>query len=288
MSTLQEVKKRIKSIEKTKKITNAMQMVAGAKLYKTTEKLNHAREMFKSFYHILTANNYFLFPEENRLWQGKKSVKNIGIIMLSSDKGLCGSFNTFIFKEFQTFLQEKRNVRAMVIGKKGIAFARKKEISLILEKKEFLNQITWEKVEEFWQELKRLYLTDQLDEIYILYNKFFSIIKQKPTLRRLLPVFPLEEFYHYDKKEDSPFEYILEPGKSSILNRLIELYGKNLLYKAFYESVVSEEGSRMNAMKAATDNAEEMIADLTLSYNRVRQAEITKQIVEIIGAAEAL
>ncbi|MFC2140392.1 ATP synthase F1 subunit gamma [Candidatus Auribacterota bacterium] len=287
MATLQEVKKRIESIKKTKKITNAMQMVAGAKLYKATEKLTHAREMFEEFYCVINATDFSLFPNENILWQGKKQVNNIGLIVLSSDRGLCGSFNTFILKKLNDFLVSKKNAQLIMIGKKGLSFCHKNNLTVLQEQNDFLNQITFEKATSFFNEMKNFYLNNKIDELYILYNKFFSVIKQKPVIKRILPVFPLETF-HTNKSKEKPLEYILEPSASIIIDRLIETYGRTLIYKAFCESVVSEEGSRMNAMKAATDNAEDMIDYLTLSYNRVRQAEITKQIVEIISAAEAL
>jgi len=287
MSTLQEVKKRIKSVEKTKKITNAMQMVAAAKLYKASDKLNKARDLFEEVYSIVSNLNVFMFPQENILWQGKPEVKKIGIVVISSDKGLCGSSNTFIMQKMNNFIELKKNVNIVMIGKKGIAYAKKRNLPLIMEKQDFLSDVSQEMVDAFYAEIKKLYLEDQVDEIHLLYNKFFSRMTQKPVIKRLFPIFPLEVFSGDNLKQKS-LDYLLEPSEGAVIDKMIEMFAKSFIYKAFCESVVSEESARMNAMRSATDNAEKMIAELVLSFNRVRQAVITKEIVEIISAVEAL
>lgn len=288
MATLQEVKKRITSIEKTKKITNAMQMVAGAKLYKATEKLNAIRSTFDELYGIMNRTKIELYPNENILLQGKKDVKNKGLIVLSSDKGLCGSFNTFIFKELSAFIEKEPNLKTFVIGKKGVNFFNKTYGKPFKKKIDYLAGADFKQSSKFYEKIKELYLDDTLDEVYILYNQFYSTIKQQPIIKRIFPIYPLQDFEGVDKTDLKQVDALVEPDKESILENILNLYGKSFFFKCFCESIVSEESARMNAMKAATDNAVDMIADLTLSYNRVRQAQITTQIVEIIGAAEAL
>lgn len=287
MATLQEVKKRITSIEKTKKITNAMQMVAGAKLYKATEKLNATRATFNELYGIMNRTKIELYPNENIILQGKKEVKNKGLIVLSSDKGLCGSFNTFIFKELSKFVKKEQNLKTFIVGKKGVNFFTKTYGEPYESKIDYLNHINFEQASQYYEDIKELYLNDTLDEVYILYNQFYSTLKQQPVIKRILPIYPLQDFEGINS-DLTQIDSLTEPDKESILENILNLYGKNIFFKCFCESIVSEESARMNAMKAATDNASDMIADLTLSYNRVRQAQITTQIVEIIGAAEAL
>ena len=281
MPSIKEVKNRIGSVKSTQQLTKAMKMVAAAKLKKAQDKVLQLRPYSKKLNEILSnltdSINNELFKERN--------VNKVLVVIISSDKGLCGSFNSSLIKEFNSLCNDNNfnNITVLPIGKKAYDFFKKSKFDLILDYWEDLNEFSYEKSSEVCDFLISSFIESRFDKVSIIYNEFKNVAVQRTVSENFLPVIQDET-----KQNQSNNNYIFEPQKNKIINDLIPQTLKTQLLKSVLESNASEQGSRMTAMSQATDNAGELLKELKLTYNRSRQAAITKEILEIVGGAEAL
>ena len=285
MPNIKEVKNRIGSVKSTQQLTKAMKMVAAAKLKKAQDKVTELRPYSNKLNEILSNLSGSI---NNRLFE-KREDKNTLIIVVASDKGLCGSFNSNIFKLFNSTAEEKNlnpnSTIIMPIGKKANDFFKKKNFKLIDEFWTTLNGFSYSDASMIFDYVHKEYISNNIDQVHIIYNEFKNVAVQKSVIEKFLPI---EESLSEDESSNVNNNYLFEPNKPDIANSLIPQTLKTQILKSVFESNASEQGSRMTAMSQATDNAGELLKELKLTYNRTRQAAITKEILEIVGGAEAL
>ncbi len=298
MPSLKELRKRIESVKGTQKITRAMKMVAAAKLRKATEAALSARdysggieELFQSLLGSLDD------LAEHPLVAEREEVRSAAIVVLSSDRGLCGSFNSGLFRSVERFVWEERdrfqNLESIALwtyGKKARDYFGHREIDVARSEIDLEPATFFAASQSLGRDLMRQYEEGRIDRAYIAYNKFKSALTQHPTITQ---VFPLEDDVAGTSVEpgevgDASADHEFEPSEEAIFEAILPKYLDTIFYQAFLESEAGEHGSRMTSMDAATRNAGEMIDRLTLLYNRARQAAITKELVEIVSGAEAL
>ena len=280
MPSIKEVKNRIGSVKSTQQLTKAMKMVAAAKLKKAQDKVLQLRPYSKKLNEILSNLSSSI---NNDLFKTRNINKAL-VVVISSDKGLCGSFNSSLFKEFNTFCSQNnfKNITVLPIGKKAYDFFKNSKFELNLNYWEGLNNFSYDNSSEICEYLIDSFLGSKFDKVSIIYNEFKNVAVQKTVSEDFLPV------PQVDSESNSSNNYIFEPEKNKIVRHLIPQTLKTQLFKSVLESSASEQGSRMTAMSQATDNAGELLKELKLTYNRTRQAAITKEILEIVGGAEAL
>lgn len=289
MASLKEVKSRISSVMSTQQITKAMKMVAAAKLRKSQERILQMRPFAKKMNSLL--QNLSAAQTEGQEWYSVvREEKKILIVAISSDRGLCGSFNSSVFKATLKLIEEKyakqhqqKNVTILPIGKKSAEFFTKRNFPVVATYANIFHDLTFESVSEAAQYLMDRFRAAEFDKIEIVFNEFKNVATQILRVEQLLPVLPLPAG---NKKEEA--DYIYQPNQEEIISGLIPKSLKVQLFKSVLESNASENGARMTAMDKATDNAGELLKDLRLTYNRTRQAAITKEILEIVAGAEAL
>ncbi|MRR06887.1 MAG: ATP synthase F1 subunit gamma [Deltaproteobacteria bacterium] len=285
MANLKSIRKRITSVKNTGQITKAMKMVSAAKLRRAQDKVLAARPYAEKLEEVLVRLSSSGGAADHPLARKEKSEKAL-LIVISSDRGLCGGFNANICKAAEAFVRENSSLYAeislLTIGRKGYEFLRKRAV-ICKNYSNILSTMSYQEASLIGQELIAGYLANDYDVVYLLYNAFRSVISQDITLKQLLPIEPPQG----PDEEFSP-EAIYEPSKEELL---AELFPKNIevqLFHAMLESIASEHGARMTAMDSASKNASEMIAKLTLQYNRARQAVITTELMEIISGAESI
>jgi F-type H+-transporting ATPase subunit gamma len=286
MATLRDIKNRIKGVQNTQQITKAMKMVAAAKLRRAQDKVIHARpyarKISELFTHLVTDedyNNPFLF---------ERDVKNIALVVVTADRGLCGAFNTNIIKEAAGFIEnnyQTATVHIFCVGKKGFDYFSKRDYDVIDKRTGLFSSLEYSYALDISNELIKMYLDSTFDKVIVIYNEFKSIIQQKIVTEQFLPV-PVERESEENKKKE-PY-YIFEPGQKSIFEYLLPKHLKAQMWRILLESNAAEFGARMTAMDNATTNAKELIRTLQLKYNKERQAAITKEILEIVSGANAL
>ncbi|MBN8828283.1 MAG: F0F1 ATP synthase subunit gamma [Sphingobacteriia bacterium] len=298
MPSLKSLKLRIKSIKSTQKITKAMQMVSAAKLRRARLKLDGAvpyasamKEMINTLANSIDISDENVNPQLVKLLNGKGSDNKHLLIITSSDRGLCGSFNTSIAKAAKQRISELttlgKQFEIVTVGSKGFDLLKQQFSQKIINSFDGLSKKTlhFSDIIQVADKIIDLYLHDKYDTVTIVYNHFKSAITQEVTFERLLP------FTEHKKEKDSVvenFNYSFEPEQNIILENLIIKNIRTRIYHALLENAASEQGARMTAMDNATRNAGEMINDLSLEYNRTRQAHITKELIEIISGAEAV
>ncbi|MEK6775396.1 MAG: ATP synthase F1 subunit gamma [bacterium] len=286
MASLRDIRRRIASIKNTQQITKAMKMVAAAKMKKAQDAILSARPYAKKMHMVLSSLAARTGEEAHPLLK-VRDEERVGIIVLTSDRGLCGGFNTAICRQALQFLKahkEKQNqVVFHVIGKKGRNFFKSRDISIDKIYTDLSGKVQYKDASEIAGDMVGQFEKEELDVIYMIYNEFKSAISQKVIVERLLPVEPLKT-----TGEMNAVEYLYEPSEKEVLSRILPQYVDTQVYRAFLESEASEQGARMTAMESATNNARDMIRLLTLNMNKARQSQITKEISEIVGGAEAL
>lgn len=289
MANLKEIRTRISSVNSTMQITSAMKMVSAAKLKRAQDAITQMRPYAEKLQEILSNLSASLDTSEGVYGQ-QREVKNVLIVAVSSNRGLCGGFNANIAKGIVRLCNEKyagKNVEVVTIGKK--AGEGLKSRGIMANTGDFNNlDTTWDNlnfnnVAEIAELLMEKFVAEQYDEIVVVYNKFINAASQQVIPEQFLPVLPPE-----DTDVASNNDYLFEPSKNEIVEELIPKSLKVQLYKALLDSNASEHGARMTAMHKATDNAGELKKSLTLHYNKARQAAITGEILEIVGGAEAL
>jgi F-type H+-transporting ATPase subunit gamma len=287
MASLRDIRRKIVSIKKTQQITKAMKMVAAAKLRRAQERVIAARPYSRKMLAVIAS----LASRVERLQHpllAKREPKKVKLLVLTSDRGLCGAYNTNILRKaveaVREFQAQGKEVRVNIVGRKGRDFFRKRSSYNVGQTWSDLGMIDYEKAANVGKNVVERFAAGETDEVYLLYNEFKSVMQQNVTLEKLLPVEPPAEADPFTAAVD----YLYEPSAVAILTSILPKHIEVQVYRALLESQASEMGARMTAMDSATRNAKDLIGRLTLKFNKTRQAAITKEISEIVGGAEAL
>ncbi|TDJ51300.1 MAG: ATP synthase F1 subunit gamma [Nitrospina sp.] len=283
MPNLRDVKQRIRSVKNTEQMTKAMKLVSASKLRKAQAAIQTARpyahKMRDVMNHLVARCNKDLHPLlDNR------TGNRVLLVVITADRGLCGAFNSNIVKMTQELIKENtdREISLFIAGKKGLDFFQNRPYKIQDKYLGWTKDFEYLKAVEIGDMLAQLFIENKTDRIYMVYNEFKSIMQQEVIREQLLPIVSEEA------GDDQLTDYIFEPDEETILEDLLKRYMTTQIYRAFLESSASEHGARMTAMDSASRNAKEMIGELTLFYNRTRQAHITKELIEIVNGAEAL
>ncbi len=287
MPTLRDIKRRIKAVNNTRQITKAMKMVAAAKLRKSQTRMLEMRPYADKMNAVLGS-----------LARGAESAvhpllafrarKTIEVLVITSDRGLCGAFNSNILKTAQKVVAEMRKdnfeVMFSVIGKKAADFCKRRNVSVRGSWTGISGRVTYPHAQEIANDIIESYIGETVDEVVLIYNEFKSVISQQVSVKRLLPLVSPEA-----EAENEPVrDFLYEPSQEEIFNVLLPKNVEIQIFRALLESQASEEAARMTAMGNATKNADDMVSRLTLQYNKARQAAITKELMDIVGGVEAL
>jgi F-type H+-transporting ATPase subunit gamma len=292
MANLKAIRIRITSVKSTRQITSAMKMVSAAKLRKAQDKIVRLRPYANKLHELLVDLSQSLSDSEVENVYGRASLpEKILIIVITSNRGLCGAFNTNVIKEARRVVSEKYpeqyrkgNLTLLTIGKKGYDYFRKQKVNMLPEQNNLLFDLTFDNVNAVAEQIMKSFTLLEYDRVELIYNQFKNAAVQNLTNEVFLPV----ESVSPGITKITPVDYIYEPNQEDIIKDLIPKSLKIQFYKAVLDSFVAEHGARMTAMHKATDNATAMIRDLTLQYNKARQATITNQILEVVSGAEAL
>ena len=280
-ANMKEIKERIDSVKNTSQITNAMNIVSSTKFKKfqvlTLKSRNYAyavNEAFDNLVASLKGNKFVIFD-------GKPEVRKVGIIVMTSDRGLCGSFNSNTFRRLESmrkqFEKEGKDVSVVTIGRKAKEYCKNRDINVDSEYTQMIPETMFETGKKISEDVVQFYLNDFYDEVYMIYSKFVSAIEYNIQVEKLLPI---------EKKEGLPTkEYVFDPSEEEVLNSFVPQVLNIKLYQSLLENSASEHSARMSAMKQANDNAAEMIRNLEVQYNRERQGKITQELTEIIGGS---
>ncbi|MHB8172381.1 MAG: ATP synthase F1 subunit gamma [Thermincolia bacterium] len=280
MPGMRDITRRIKSVKSTQQITKAMKMVAAAKLRKAQERVTAARPFAQETREVLSRLVGAASDMSHPLL-AVREPKNIGYVVITADRGLCGGYNSNILRKSAGEIKQLDKVSLITVGRKSRDFFRRTGKNIVAEFTGLGEGINFSDAKKIAQKVIDYYIAEEFDEVYLVYTEFVSALTQHPTTIKLLPVEP-------PKEEGPAVDYIYEPSVEAILSVLLPKYVETTVFRALLESKASEQGARMTAMGSATDNAKELIAKLTLSYNRARQAAITSEISEIVGGAAAL
>jgi F-type H+-transporting ATPase subunit gamma len=289
MATLREIRRRITGVRNTQKITKAMKMVAAARLRRAQEAIvsarPYARKLGELLRHLVTKVDVNLNP----LLVGRET-RTVLLVVVTADRGLCGSFNSNIIKAAVQRLKSQGDAvtKVMTIGRKGSDFFGKRKFDVVSKHPGIFSDLDFDHARSFVQEITEGYLAGTYDKVEVIYNEFKSVIQQRIVVEQLLPI-PAEETQpSKDAKGTSLVDYIYEPSSAEIVNLLVPRHLNFQMWRVLLESNAAEQGARMTAMDNATENARELIRDLTLKFNNARQAAITKELLEIVSGAEAL
>jgi len=284
MANLKEIRNRIASVKSTMQITSAMKMVSAAKLKKAQDAITAMRPYANKLTELLQSLSATLDGDTGSKFASQREVKKVLIVAITSNRGLCGAFNTNIIKEVSRLASEDyadKEVGVVTIGKKGNDILGK-TLNIVENNNDIFDDLTFENGAGIAESLMQLFVDGEYDKIELVYNKFKNAATQIVMTEQFLPIVPMEG------EADANLDYIFEPSKVEIVEQLIPKSLKTQLFKAIRDSFASEHGARMTAMHKATDNAGELRDSLTLTYNKARQAAITNEILEIVGGAEAL
>ena len=280
-ANMKEIKERIDSVKNTSQITNAMNIVSSTKFKKfqvlTLKSRNYAyavNEAFDNLVASLKGNKFVIFD-------GKPEVRRVGIIVMTSDRGLCGSFNSNTFRRLESmrkqFEKEGKDVSVVTIGRKAKEYCKNRNINVDSEYTQMIPETMFETGKKISEDVVQFYLNDFYDEVYMIYSKFVSAVEYNIQVEKLLPI---------EKKEGLPTkEYVFDPSEEEVLNSFVPQVLNIKLYQSLLENSASEHSARMSAMKQANDNASEMIRNLEVQYNRETQGKITQELTEIISGS---
>ncbi len=292
MANLKEVKGRIQSVVSTQQITKAMKMVAAAKLRRAQDRIIQMRPYSQKLSEIIQNVSAGGTDAGDNPFSEERSIERVLIVVVSSDRGLCGAFNSSVFKGTKALIAEKYshaeasgNLEILPIGKKAFEHFAKRKYNVIDTYSRLIEKLNFADAKEAAEMVMENFLKGKYDRVDIVYNEFKNVATQIVNREQFLPIQELET----DEAEvDGEIDYIYEPSKEFIFNELVPKSLKIQFYKTLLESNASEHGARMTAMDKATENADDLLKELRLTYNRTRQAAITKEILEIVGGAEAL
>jgi F-type H+-transporting ATPase subunit gamma len=287
MATLQDIRRRIRSVQSTQKITRAMKLVAAAKLRRAQERILEARPYAFKMAELVGALVRGLGEDKHPLLVRREGPRKLYVV-ITADKGLCGAFNSNVVRRALELLRggSDGTTALLAVGRKARDFFRRRPWPLRGERLGFLDRPDFSAVQQLAHELMQAYLADEVDEVWLVFNEFRSVAVQRVTAERLLPI----ELPGGDAAagEGPPVDYLYEPDPVTILAALLPRHVEVQVYRALLETAAGEHGARMTAMEAASKNAQEMIGLLTIQYNKARQERITKELLDIVGGAEAL
>jgi F-type H+-transporting ATPase subunit gamma len=284
MASLKAIRKRITSVKSTQKITKAMKMVSAAKLRRAQEAATAARPYANKLGHLLRNVAGRVADAAHPLLQQHPEERNIHALLVTSDRGLCGGYNTNLIRKAETLLQERGRdrVRLTIVGRRGFDYFKKRQVTIADKHINLFGGPNSQLAQSIGERLAREFADGTTDAVYLIYGHFRSALVQIPTVEQLLPIAA------DTTGAAATLDYLYEPNAAALLDRLLRQYVTVLIHRAFLEATASEHGARMTAMDSATNNASDMIDRLTLDMNRARQATITKELMEIVGGAEAL
>ena len=284
MRNQRDIRRRISSVLNTQQITKAMKMIAAVRLRKAQQNILHARPYTLSLREVL-ANLSSRVEHEKHPLLSRRQENRIILCVVAADKGLCGSFNTNIIKKANAFLERERekDITLFLVGKRCIDFYSKRGYTIQKEITGISTKLSFSHAEEIAREIIASYTEESFDSIYFVYNEFLSVLRQRVVEERCLPIPE-----HVLKPGSIRYEYLYEPSEDEILRSLLPEYVETQVWRILLESVASEHGARMSAMDNASKNADEMIQNLTILLNKIRQASITREIVEVVSGVEAL
>jgi F-type H+-transporting ATPase subunit gamma len=289
MPSLKEFRRRIVSVKSTRQITRAMKLVAAAKLRRSQERIVELRPYAYSIRDMVAEVAIGNDAEAHPLLETREPRKTL-LLVLTSDRGLAGAFNTNINKLAYNWckdhVSEREHIELHVVGRKGRDYFKRREFELGKVHVDVLPEVNFQKATRIGRELVASYIDGDFDEVWVVYNEFKSAIAQEPTLEKLLPIEPTEAWM--DEHQHVSSDTLFEPTRNAVLDALLPLHIHVQLFRAMLESVASEMGARMTAMDNATNNATDLLDRLTVQYNRARQAAITTELMEITSGAEAL
>lgn len=291
MAKTRELRRRIRSIRKTRQITKTMEMVSTSKLKRATDRVYAARPYAQRLGEVIGRLMDPELREKYPLLRQPAKVNRAAVVLITSNRGMAGAFNVNLIREARRLMERLQSQGAQTelhaVGRKGIAFFRFLKQPMAIARTDITDRPTLEDAMSVIEPLRERFEKGELDEVYVVYAQFRSAMSTPPAVMKVLPV---ESAEHHDEKEKAGWvaNYILSPSADEILNKLLPLYVRNALYRAMVETAASEHGARRTAMKNATDNAGDMLDLLNRTYNRARQAQITQEIAEIVGGAAAL
>ncbi len=291
MATLRDIQKRIKAVNSTQKITKAMKMVAAAKLKKVQTRMLDLRPYADKMHDVLTSLAKGADRESHPLLAFRPG-KTVEVVVVTSDRGLCGAFNTNILKAAQVCIDDYKKdgfeVSISTIGKKARDYFKRREVPVRNLWIGISGNVRFASAEEIADDLKENYINESVNEVVVVYNAFKSMVAQTVTKIKLLPLSPEESGEEGADSESETSDFIYEPSMGAIFDRLIPRNVDIQIYRALLESSAAEESARMSAMENATQSCDEMVSSLTLQYNKARQAAITGELMDIVGGVEAL
>ena len=291
MASLKEIRAKVAIIKSTQKITRAMQMVAASKMRRAQERMQlgrpYADSMRRVVSHLVKAS-----PDYKHPYLVSRAVNRVGYIVVSSDRGLAGGLNINLFKKLMQHVKQQKSqsveTRFAVIGQKGVSFFKTFGGKVIAAETHYGDNPSFEQLSVPVQVMLDAYNRGEIDEIYMVYNKFVNAMTQNPSVQRLLPIAAESLVDETMENREYSWDYIYEPTTKELLDGLMGRYVESIVYQGVVENIASEQSARMVAMKAATDNAGNLINELQLVYNKLRQAAITREISEIVGGAAAV
>lgn len=288
MAGAKEIRTKISSINKTRKITRAMEMVAASKMRKTQDRMRaskpYANKIYEVVQHIARANSEYRHP-----FMGERDIKRIGLIVVTTDRGLCGGLNANLLREtirtIRSWKEQGKEVDVAVVGRKGHAFFKRVGGNILGSVEHLGDTPSVNDLVGIVKVMLDAYYCGTIDALHIVYNEFVNTMTQKPITTQLLPLPKSEED---SKTMGHHWDYIYEPDAKDLLDQLLERFIELEVYQAVVENIACEQAAKMIAMKSATDNAGELIKEFQLAYNKARQAAITQELAEIVGGAAAL
>jgi F-type H+-transporting ATPase subunit gamma len=289
MASTKEIRSKIKSVQNTRKITKAMEMVAASKMRRAQERMRNARPYSEKIREIV-ANLAKANPEYRPAYMVVREVKKVGTILVSTDKGLCGGLNTNVLRlianQVREMQEKKLSIEFTAIGSKGLQFLNRSKAKLLSQTIQLGDTPHMDTLIGAITAQLEAFERGEVDEVYLAYTRFVNAMKQEPVLEKILPLAP--NAIAAGEGKGTSWDYIYEPDAESILDGLLKRYVEALIYQAVAENMASEQSARMVSMKAASDNAKNVIGELQLEYNKTRQAAITKELSEIVGGAAAV
>ena len=291
MATLRDIQNRIKAVQSTQKITKAMKMVAASKLRKVQSRMLDLRPYADKMHDVLVSLARGADRESHPLLAFRPR-KTVEVVVVTSDRGLCGAFNTNILKAAQTYIDDYKKdgfeVSISAVGKKARDYFKRRNIPTRNSWTGISGSVSFSNAGDIANDIKGNYINETIDEVIVIYNAFKSMVAQTVTTAKLLPLAPLEEGEEESAPESETADFIYEPSMEAIFERLIPRNVDIQIYRALLESSAAEEAARMSAMENATQSCDEMVGKLTLQYNKARQASITGELMDIVGGVEAL
>jgi len=289
MASFRDIKRTIQAVEKTRQITRAMNMVAASKLKSAQVRMENFRPYADKFMEVLNRVALRVDPDMHPLL-AVRDPKKVGIVCMTSDKGLCGGFNSNVMRIVEEFIryrteEKDQEVFMVAVGRKGREHF-KKQANIVAHHTDVFNQFDISLAYDIGDPLNLSFTNGEYDELYVAYNVFHNVAIQRPKIERLLPIGSADSIKELDPERR--IEYIYEPSEEVLIDKLLPSYIRIMIFRALLETSAGENGARMVAMDNATNNCEDMIEDLTLKYNKARQQAITAELMDIVGGTEAL